>query len=122
MQRPKGFTLLELLVAMTIAVLLLILSLLWLVEARKKAQLTATKVYLRSVATNLEALRNPATGSLPQSVIDCAHNFGTPPSGLANCVISYPDASNYVIQATLAGSPPIRVAYDSATGTFTVEP
>ncbi|WP_337845498.1 prepilin-type N-terminal cleavage/methylation domain-containing protein [Thermus sp.] len=122
MRTTKGFALVELLVALVIVLLLLSLLYLAVTPTRKKANLIAGQTYARSVATDLEALREPSTGALPQNLTDCTQGFGAKPSTVVECTISYPDPTNFSIRLRLKGATHSEVVYDGATGTLAVRP
>lgn len=110
--RNQGFTLLELLVVTSLLALLLSLAYWYLAPIRQKAYLVAGQAYVRSVAIDLEARRDPSTGSLLTHVTDCAQGFGEKPRSVATCTISYPTNSTFVIEATLQGTAASRIRYE----------
>lgn len=103
---------LELIVVTSLLVLLLSLTYWYISPIRQKAHLVAGQAYVRSVATDLEARRDPSTGSLPTQIIDCAQGFGEKPRSVATCTISYPTNTTFVIEATLQGAAASGIRYE----------
>ncbi len=118
----KGFTLLELLIVVAILGILFGIVYLQVMPTRKKANLIAGQTYARSVATDLEALRDPITGALPQTLTDCTQGFGAKPSAVVECTITYLDPVNFSIRITLQGATHSEVEYDSSTGVLVARP
>jgi len=118
----SGFTLVELLIVVVLLGLLIGLAFFPTAAARKKANLLAGQSYVRSVATELEARRDPLTGALPTGLTDCTTGFGERPRTVSGCSIAYPDPVNFVIEATLEGAALGRVVYQSQTGALTSLP
>ncbi len=114
--RREGFTLLELLLVAGILGVLLALLYLYIAPTRQRANLAAGLNYARSVATSLEALRNPQTGALPENPTDCTQGFGDRPAAVVGCTVDYPDPTSFVIQIELRGATHSRVVYDGRTG------
>lgn len=110
--RNQGFTLLELLVVTSLLALFLSLAYWYIAPIRQKAHLVAGQTYVRSVASDLEARRNPSTGSLPTHLTDCTQGFGEKPRSVATCTISYPTNTTFVIEATLQGAAASGIRYE----------
>jgi len=110
--RNQGFTLLELLVVTGLLSVLLGLAYWHIAPIRQKALLVAGQAYVRSVATDLEARRNPSTGSLPTQLTDCTQGFGEKPKSVATCTIFYPTSTTFIIEASLRGAVASRIRYE----------
>lgn len=113
--RSQGFSLVELLVVTSFLALLLGLAYWYIAPIRQKAYLVAGQAYVRAVATDLEARRNPSTGSLPTHLTDCTHGFGEKPKSVVTCTISYPTNTTFVIEATLQGAAASGIRYEEGT-------
>ncbi|WP_244347494.1 prepilin-type N-terminal cleavage/methylation domain-containing protein [Thermus thermophilus] len=122
MKTRAGFTLMELLIVMVLLGLFLTLSYFPTATARKKANLAAGQSYVRNVALALEAQRDPSTGALPTHLTDCLSGFDQRPKTVTACTITYLNALDYVIEASLDGAALKKVVYKSSDGTLTSLP
>jgi len=117
-----GFTLIELLIVIAIIALLAAVLLTNVLAARQRANLTGAQVYVRSVATQLEATRDPLTGALDPSVQTCTSNFGPKPSSVAACSIAYTNNTNdFVVTSTLSNAGKSTLTYQSESGAFSFQ-
>jgi len=119
--RPRGFTLLELLVVVAILGVLLGLILWYLEPVRKRANLVAGLSYAKSVAMELEALKDLKTGAPPTSFSDCMTGFGARPAAVTGCTVEW-QGLDPKITLTLRSATHSTVIYEGATGTLSTLP
>jgi len=120
--KKQGFTLIELLIVIGIIALLTAVLLTNALTVRQRANLTGAQVYVRGVATQLEATRDPATGALNTSINSCTSNFGSIPSSITGCSIAYTNnANDFIVTTTLSNAGKNGITYASASGSFSFQ-
>lgn len=118
----QGFTLIELLIVITMITLLAAVLLTNVLTTRQKANLTGAQAYVRNVATQLEATRDPLTGTLNPSITTCMSNFGIKPQSITGCSITYTNNINdFIVTSTLSNAEKNTITYQSANGAFSLQ-
>lgn len=117
--RQQGFTLIELLIVIAIIALLAAVLLTNITAVRQRANLTGAQAYVRNVATQLEATRDPLTGALDTSLNTCTSNFGYKPSTITGCGIAYTNNNNdFIVTTSLSNASKSQIIYTSANAAF----
>ena len=118
-RKDLGFTILELLLTITIISVLSVVLLPNLTNARKKSNESAVQAYVRDVAMQVEILR-PNDGSVNLDMGNSCHDYSDKgPTIIKTCTVSINDDNvNFSIQATASNTSFNAITFDSATAGF----